>query len=131
MFEIQQLVPKKWGFEKWITNKPEYCGKLLYVVKNRSCSLHFHKLKDETFFIASNCISLEFILPDEWTFSENDPLEDYSKLKYNTCILDEGSVFHIPPFTIHRFKAVNGDAKIFEISTQHFDEDSYRIEEGY
>ncbi|HBY66694.1 MAG TPA: cupin domain-containing protein, partial [Flavobacteriaceae bacterium] len=43
------FVPKGWGFEKWIVNNEEYCGKLLYFVKGKRCSWHFHKLKDEVF----------------------------------------------------------------------------------
>ena len=27
-----KFVPKGWGFEKWIVNCEEYCGKLLYFV---------------------------------------------------------------------------------------------------
>jgi hypothetical protein len=30
-----KFVPKGWGFEKWIVNNEEYCGKLLYFVKVR------------------------------------------------------------------------------------------------
>lgn len=28
-----KFVPKGWGFEKWIVNNEEYCGKLLYFAK--------------------------------------------------------------------------------------------------
>ncbi len=27
--------PKGWGYEKWLVNKEEYCGKLLYFVKGK------------------------------------------------------------------------------------------------
>ena len=30
-----KFVKKGWGYEKWIINKPEYCGKLLYFVKGK------------------------------------------------------------------------------------------------
>ena len=26
-----KFVPKGWGYEKWIANGPEYCGKILFV----------------------------------------------------------------------------------------------------
>lgn len=42
---------KGWGFENWIVNKPEYCGKLLYFREGKMCSWHYHKLKDETFLL--------------------------------------------------------------------------------
>ena len=34
-----KFVPKGWGFEKWIVNKEEYCGKLLYFVKGKKMFL--------------------------------------------------------------------------------------------
>ena len=30
-----KFVSKGWGFEKWIVNCEEYCGKLLYFVKGK------------------------------------------------------------------------------------------------
>ena len=42
-----KIVPKGWGYEKWIVNKSEYCGKLLYFMRDKKCSWHYHKLKDE------------------------------------------------------------------------------------
>ena len=43
-------VKKKWGKEIWIVNR-EYCGKKLVLNKGFRCSMHFHKNKDETFYI--------------------------------------------------------------------------------
>ena len=52
-----KFVPKGWGFEKWIVNKPEYCGKLLYFVKGKRCSWHYHKIKDEvSTFSPEDCV---------------------------------------------------------------------------
>ena len=44
-------VPKGWGYEKWIVNTEEYCGKLLFLNEGKRCSWHYHKLKDETFYL--------------------------------------------------------------------------------
>ena len=41
------FVPKGWGFEKWFHNSEKYCGKLLYFVKGKKCSWHYHKLKEK------------------------------------------------------------------------------------
>ena len=30
-----KVVPKGWGFEKWIVNNEQYCGKLLYFIKGK------------------------------------------------------------------------------------------------
>ncbi|BCU98886.1 MAG: hypothetical protein CM15mV24_1110 [Bellamyvirus sp.] len=46
-------VPKGWGYEKWIVNTEEYCGKLLFFNEGKRCSWHYHKLKDETFYLQS------------------------------------------------------------------------------
>ena len=46
-----KIVPKGWGYEKWIVNTDEYCGKLLHFIKGKKCSWHYHKLKDETFYL--------------------------------------------------------------------------------
>ena len=59
------FVPKGWGFEKWIVNTEEYCGKLLYFAKGKKCSWHYHKLKDETFYIQSGKILLKYSDSDD------------------------------------------------------------------
>ena len=46
-----KIVPKGWGYEKWIVNTEEYCGKLLHFIKGKRCSWHYHILKDETFYV--------------------------------------------------------------------------------
>ena len=55
-----KFVSKGWGFEKWIVNCEEYCGKLLYFAKGKCCSWHFHKLKDEVFYIQSGLVEVRF-----------------------------------------------------------------------
>jgi len=53
-------VEKGWGYEKWIVNCKEYCGKLLYFFKNKKCSWHYHILKDEVFYVQSGKILLKY-----------------------------------------------------------------------
>jgi len=43
-------VEKVWGSEDWIVNR-EYCGKVLNLNKGFRCSMHYHKNKDETFYV--------------------------------------------------------------------------------
>jgi mannose-6-phosphate isomerase-like protein (cupin superfamily) len=45
------IEPKVWGREIWIANNPEYCGKVLEIEKGKRCSLHYHKLKLESFYL--------------------------------------------------------------------------------
>lgn len=109
-------VKKGWGYEKWIVNNDKYCGKLLFFNKGKRCSWHFHKIKDETFYLQSGLISLYY----GWE-------EDLSKSE--VLILEPGDSFHIPIGLKHQMVALE-DSELFEFSTEHFDSDSYRIISG-
>ena len=39
-----KYVPKGWGYENWIANCEKYCGKLLFIAKDKQCSWHYHCL---------------------------------------------------------------------------------------
>ena len=110
------FVPKGWGFEKWIVNNEEYCGKLLYFVKNKRCSWHYHKLKDEVFYVQSGKVLVKY--------SEEDDLQGAKEL-----ILERGDNFHVYRGLRHQIIATE-DTELFEFSTQHFDSDSHRIIKG-
>ena len=109
-------VYKGWGWEKWIVNKSEYCGKLLFFEKGKKCSFHYHVVKDETFYLQSG----ELIV----RYSDGDSLDDAEEL-----ILQKGDSFYVYPGRRHQMEALR-DSELFEFSTQHFDEDSYRIIKG-
>ena len=111
-----KFVSKGWGFEKWIVNKPEYCGKLLYFAKGKRCSWHYHEIKDEVFYIQSGKLLVKY--------SDEDSLEDAKEL-----VLSKGDNFHVYTGLRHQMIALE-DTELFEFSTQHFDEDSYRIVKG-
>ncbi|MCB0324429.1 MAG: cupin domain-containing protein [Bdellovibrionales bacterium] len=103
---VKKIVPKAWGHEEWIVNA-EYCGKKLVLNEGCCCSLHYHKLKDETFYIASGKVGFQY----------NDLL----------FVLRPGDSLLIPPGTKHRFYGLE-HSQIFEFSTHHLEEDSYRDE---
>jgi quercetin dioxygenase-like cupin family protein len=111
-----KFVPKGWGFEKWIVNSKEYCGKLLYFVKGKKCSWHFHELKDEVFYLQSGKILLKYYDKDDIALAHE-------------LILNKGDKFHVYRGLRHQMIALE-DTELFEFSTQHFDEDSYRILKG-
>ena len=47
-------VEKNWGYELWIHNDEEYCGKSLVFPKEGShFSMHYHLKKKETWYIQS------------------------------------------------------------------------------
>ena len=111
-----KFVPKGWGFEKWIVNCEQYCGKLLYFVKDKRCSWHYHKLKDEVFYIQSGKIRLKY--------ADNDDI-----INANEVILNKGDNFHVYVGLRHQMIALE-DTELFEFSTQHFDSDSIRVQKG-
>lgn len=108
--------PKGWGREEWILNSDLYCGKILVFQKSKRCSWHFHKVKDETFHLLSGSISVFYSYMDDLS-------------EANTVKLEIGESFHIPPGMRHQMIA-HEDSKLLEISTTHFEEDSYRIVKG-
>jgi quercetin dioxygenase-like cupin family protein len=110
------FVPKGWGWERWIVNCEEYCGKLLFFNKNKRCSWHYHKLKDEVFYLQSGKMIVYY--------SDADKIENAEQL-----ILNAGDNFHVYRGLRHQMVALE-DSELFEFSTQHFDSDSYRILKG-
>ena len=111
-----KFVPKGWGFEKWIVNNEEYCGKLLYFAKGKRCSWHYHVLKDEVFYLQSG----EMIVK----YSDDDDIETAQEL-----VLKPGDNFPVYRGLRHQMIATQ-DSELFEFSTQHFDSDSHRIQKG-
>jgi quercetin dioxygenase-like cupin family protein len=109
-------VDKGWGWERWIVNCEEYCGKLLFFNQGKRCSWHFHKLKDEVFYLQSGKMMIYY--------SEEDDLTGANQL-----VLNAGDNFHVYRGLRHQMVALE-DSELFEFSTQHFDSDSYRIIKG-
>ena len=109
-------VDKGWGHEKWIVNKPEYCGKLLFFNKGKRCSWHFHVKKDEVFYLQSGKMTVKY--------SDGDDINQAEELTLNP-----GDAFHVYRGLRHQMLAVE-DSELFEFSTEHFDEDSPRITKG-
>lgn len=119
-FVKYQHVKKNWGSETWIVNHGLYCMKLLDLKEGKMCSVHFHKEKDETFHIAQGRMKIEIWLSyGEKTFEEDKPDHIHH--------LWAGMSIRIKPNTAHRFTGMAGDCQFIEISTQHKEEDSYRI----
>ena len=108
--------PKGWGYEKWIVNKEDYCGKLLHMIKGKKCSWHYHTLKDETFYLQDGKILLKY--------SDDDDIK-----KAKEIVLNRGDKFHIYRGLRHQMYALE-DTDLFEFSTQHFEHDSNRVIAG-
>ena len=112
-----KIVPKAGGEEIWIHNDEEYCGHLLrFFKKGNKFSLHYHVIKKESWYVGKG--SFEYI----WLDTENG--QEYCvEIETGTCItIERGQP--------HQLIALEDNSEIFEVSTQHFDEDSYRIRVG-
>lgn len=108
------FVQKGWGSENWIVNK-EYCGKILKFNKGARFSMHFHKLKEETFFVSKGKLLLKSI-----------NLENANRYEFE---INQGDIVDIPRFEPHQIIALE-ESEIIEFSTHHEDSDSYRVEKG-
>ena len=71
---------------------------------------------DETFYVQSGEIVV--------IYGQEDDME-----KAKVVIMKPGDKLHVPPGMKHQMKA-RVDTELFEFSTQHFEDDSYRIERG-
>jgi len=110
------IEPKGWGREVWIANGDLYCGKILEINKGKRCSLHFHKLKTESFYLRAGSLRVRI---KESPHSE--VLEEF--------VMNAGECMDVPPGLVHQMEALE-DAELYEFSTQHFDSDSHRIAKG-
>ena len=109
-------VDKGWGWERWIVNNEEYCGKLLFFKAGKRCSWHHHILKDEVFYLQSGKMMIYY--------SDEDEIAAAKQL-----ILKPGDNFHVYRGLRHQMVALE-NSELFEFSTQHFDSDSHRILKG-
>ena len=110
------IEPKGWGREVWIANSPLYCGKILEIRRGKRCSLHYHKLKTESFFLRSGRLRIRVKQT-----SGDETIEEFE--------MEAGQCMDVPPGLVHQMEALE-DAELFEFSTQHFNSDSHRLEKG-
>jgi len=102
---MEEIHKKVWGSEEWIVNTDMYCGKILNLNKGYRCSMHYHKDKDETFYVLSGEVLIE--------------------VNGNPRIMKKGDVQRIVPGIKHRFTGLK-KSRIIEFSTHHEKDDSYR-----
>lgn len=107
-------VEKIWGKEIWVVNR-EYCGKILKLKKGFRSSLHYHRKKDETFYVLTGKVLFE------WR-------QGFGALDKEQIMLPSFTI-HIAPYIQHRFTGLE-DSEIIEFSTHHEDSDSYRLTES-
>lgn len=108
-------VPKGWGYEVVFENNELYCGKLLCFKEGAKFSMHFHLIKDETWYVNEG----EFIY--RWIDTEIGEVQEVK--------LVPGDTVRQRPGQPHQLEALT-DGVIFEVSTTHHDSDSYRVWKG-
>ena len=112
---VDGIVPKKWGEEIIIHNDSDYCGKILRFKGGSRFSMHLHLKKIETWFVHSGEFELRYIDPEN--------------ADEHFTVLNAGDVVEIPQGQPHQLFA-RTDGEIFEVSTPHHDDDSYRVRKG-
>lgn len=116
-----KIVNKTWGYELWFANVQEgdvrYCGKQIFVNYGDWSSkgaYHYHRKKDETFFVVDGYLQLDYIVGSHLD-------------QFKTVILGPSESFRIKPWMAHRFtSAAKNGCKFIEASTFHDDNDSCR-----
>jgi mannose-6-phosphate isomerase-like protein (cupin superfamily) len=112
--QAPKRVEKQWGHELWIHNDSQYCGKLLvFTNSGNKFSMHYHMLKNETWYVQEGVFQFDWI--------------DTESAERCYTQLQKGDVVYIEKGLPHQLTALTDNSIVFEVSTQHFDEDSYRI----
>lgn len=114
---LSGVVQKGWGYELiWATND-KYCGKIMVFNKEGAMtSMHFHKEKDETWFVNSGKFKVRYIDTKDSMLYEKE--------------LNEGDTWYNPPLMPHQLIALQAESSITEVSTPDSVEDNYRIGPG-
>ena len=114
---LQGKVDKGWGYEIIWASNDKYCGKMMIFEKpGAKFSMHFHREKDETWFVNAGQFMLRYIDPKTATLHEK--------------LLKQGDVWHNPPLQPHQLEALQPNSMVFEVSTPDSVEDNYRIMPG-
>lgn len=118
VFQGYPRVDKIWGTEVILTNRDEYCSKIMLLKEGYQCSLHRHTRKTETFFILQGKIGVESCIPT-----------DNYQVELLDIELGPGDPFHVWPGMWHRFWQIGSEpAVMLEVSSHHSDDDVERLE---
>lgn len=115
MTRLKGEVEKGWGSETIFATNDLYCGKLLNFNRGHKCSMHMHKIKDETWHILSGSYIVRWI--------------DTNTADVNVATLEKGDTWHNPPMVPHQITCIK-EGTIVEVSTADSVEDNYRVEKG-
>lgn len=109
------MVPKGWGKEDiWVTND-KYCSKFMHFNEGAMFSMHFHREKEETWYVVSGKFTVRWIDTGDASVHEQELLI--------------GATWHNPPLLPHQIICVE-EGIILEVSTPDSVEDNYRVMPG-
>ena len=115
MTQLEGFVEKGWGHELiWATND-KYCGKLMKFNKGARFSMHFHKEKDESWYVLDGTFDL-------LTINTQDASVQKSRLS-------KGDIGRSEPLLPHQLICLE-EGTIIEVSTPDSVEDNYRVAKG-
>ena len=115
MTRLDGIQKKGWGSEDiWVTND-KYCGKMLHFEEGGTFSMHFHAIKEETWYVLEGKFIVRYI--------------DTSNATVHGKTLEVGDVWHNPPLQPHQLICVE-EGIICEVSTPDSVEDNYRVMPG-
>jgi len=115
MTRLNGFVEKGWGNEFIFATNDKYCGKLLKYDPGAKFSMHFHSVKDETWFVLSGKFKVICINTANAT-------------QYET-ILGPNDTWHNPPLLPHQVICLE-EGTLIEVSTPDSVEDNYRVMKG-
>ena len=115
MTRLSGFIRKGWGHELiWATND-KYCGKLMKFNKGAKFSMHFHRQKEETWYILDGVFEVHWI-------NTLDATQITNRLK-------AGDTWHNEPLSPHQIECIE-EGTIVEVSTPDSVEDNYRVIPG-
>lgn len=112
---LEGFVKKGWGHELIWTTNDKYCGKLLEFNQGSKFSMHFHAVKDETWYVLSGKFLVKSINTKNASIYESE--------------LNPGDTWHNPPLVPHQVICLE-TGTIIEVSTADSVEDNYRVMPG-
>ena len=108
-------IEKGWGSEEIWASTPFYCGKMLQFNTGAKFSMHFHRIKRETWYVLSGVFEVDKI-----------NTKDASIITY---YLLQGDVLTNEVLEPHRIRCIK-EGTIIEVSTADDPNDNYRVMPG-
>ena len=124
-----EKIEKPWGYEViWgrSLDQSGYIGKLIFIDAGERLSMQYHEEKEETILVKSGTLYLQTI----GKITNQSDVASLMKSSIKEIVLLPGDVYHISPFTSHRFAAKEENVELIEVSTHHL-EDVIRLQDDY